>query len=75
MTIQFERRTDRPDALTHLTGFEKTLRRKLLLADYDLAMHDKFLAYLRQKRQLAQNAEYSMQVGQACEGLFALHAE
>lgn len=41
--------------LTHLTGFEKTMRRKLLLADYDLAMHDKFLAYLRQKRQLAQN--------------------
>ncbi|GAA4361860.1 site-specific integrase [Hymenobacter saemangeumensis] len=39
----------------HLQGFEKSLRRKLVVADYDVAMHDRFLAYLRQKRQLAQN--------------------
>lgn len=41
--------------LTHLNGFEKVLKRKLLLGDYDLALHDKFLAYLREKKKLGQN--------------------
>ncbi|AMJ65921.1 site-specific integrase [Hymenobacter sp. PAMC 26628] len=41
--------------LTHLNGFEKVLRRQLLLSDYDLALHDKFLAYLREKKKLGQN--------------------
>ena len=41
--------------LLHLTGFEKSLKRPLLLSDYDLATHDKFLGYLRQHRKLAQN--------------------
>ena len=44
--------------LLHLTGFEKSLKRPLLLSDYDLATHDKFLGYLRQHRKLAQNTVY-----------------
>lgn len=43
------------NTLAHLKGFEKSIRRKLAVADYDVAMHDQFLAYVRQKRQLAQN--------------------
>ena len=41
--------------LTHLNGFEKALKRKLQVGDYDLAMHDKFLSYLREKKKLGQN--------------------
>ena len=41
--------------LTHLKGLEKSLKKRLQLGDYDLAMHDKFLAYLRGTRKLAQN--------------------
>jgi|GEM_PF-3859802 len=41
--------------LTHLKGLEKSLKKRLQLGDYDLAMHDKFLAYLRETRKLAQN--------------------
>lgn len=46
--------------LLHLTGFEKSLKRKLLLSDYNLEMHDKFLGYLRQNRKLAQNTVCKM---------------
>ena len=41
--------------LTHLKGLEKSLKKRLQIGDYDLAMHDKFLAYLRGTRKLAQN--------------------
>jgi len=41
--------------LTHLNGFEKALKHRLQVGDYDLAMHDKFLSYLREKKKLAQN--------------------
>ncbi|MBC8084527.1 MAG: tyrosine-type recombinase/integrase [Hymenobacter sp.] len=41
--------------LTHLKGLEKSLKRRLQIGDYDLATHDKFLAYLRGTRKLAQN--------------------
>ena len=41
--------------LSHLNGFEKVLKRKLQVSDYDLAMHDKFLSYLREKKKLGQN--------------------
>ncbi|WP_083326247.1 site-specific integrase [Hymenobacter coccineus] len=40
---------------THLNRFEKVLKRRLLLGDYDLALHDQFLAYLRGTRKLGQN--------------------
>jgi integrase/recombinase XerD len=41
--------------LVHLKGLEKSLKKRLQLGDYDLATHDKFLAYLRGTRKLAQN--------------------
>ena len=41
--------------LTHLKGLEKSLKKRLQIGDYDLAMHDKFLAHLRGTRKLAQN--------------------
>jgi integrase/recombinase XerD len=41
--------------LTHLSGFEKELKQRLQLREYDLAMHDKFLGYLRGIPKLAQN--------------------
>ena len=43
------------NTLTHLTEFEAARRRKIMLADYTGAMHDKFLGHLRQVRKLAPN--------------------
>ncbi|SFQ48439.1 site-specific integrase [Hymenobacter arizonensis] len=42
--------------LTHLSDFEKVRKQRLQLKDYDVAMHDKFLGYLRGTRKLAQNS-------------------
>lgn len=41
--------------LVHLKELEKSLKKQMQLGDYDLAMHDKFLAYLHETRKLAQN--------------------
>ena len=41
--------------LLYLIEFEKIVGTKLSVQDYDVAVHDQFLGYLRDKRQLAQN--------------------
>lgn len=43
------------NTLTHLTEFQATTRRKLLLHEYTVMVHDKFLGHLRQVRKLAPN--------------------
>lgn len=62
--------------LVHPKGLEKSLKKRLQLGDYDLATHDKFLAYLRGTRKLAQNTvcKTVCKTVKYVEGLSALRA-
>ena len=58
--------------LTHLKGLEKSLKKRLQIGDYELAMRNKFLAHPRETRRLAQNTV--CKTVRHLKDLFAVHA-